>query len=153
MYSPDRALDDALIWGWNGLNIAHPPNDLVRPDVWRLRYWTLLHHGGFFTYPHHDANGLATWIIPEAGFKFWGILRPKGLTGYETRESYVDLMHKSLAVSEEPKGKDTQGPKSAVGEEEASEVEEELNPERAEEDMYKTRANMWVVFAQPGDIM
>jgi hypothetical protein len=30
-------------------------------DMWRQQNWELLTHGGFLTYPHHDAGGLCTF--------------------------------------------------------------------------------------------
>jgi len=32
--------------------------------------------GGFYTYPHHDANGYCTWVSIRCGAKIWGY--PKG---------------------------------------------------------------------------
>lgn len=36
-----------------------------------------MHHAGFVTYPHHDAEGTLTWTRMEVGVKFWVIFRPK----------------------------------------------------------------------------
>lgn len=92
----------------------------MSPDVWRVRKWILLHHAGFLTYPHHDANGLATIIVPEHGAKFWGIMRPKHYTGQETREEFLDLIESSMSY---------------------------------DQDQYQAQADIFIVFAQPGDIM
>lgn len=91
-----RKLDEGQRFGWDFLSTAHPLNDLVPPDVWRTPLWLLLHHAGFVTYPHHDANGLMTYVIPEDGWKFWAIMAPKEITGMETREQLVSLFEDSM---------------------------------------------------------
>lgn len=42
-----------------------------------LNEWKLLSSAGFFTFPHHDAGGLATYVTIKTGMKIWGIFRPK----------------------------------------------------------------------------
>lgn len=42
-----------------------------------LNEWKLLTSAGFFTFPHHDAGGLATYVSVKSGMKIWGIFRPK----------------------------------------------------------------------------
>ncbi|KAI6155869.1 hypothetical protein BKA82DRAFT_4349113 [Pisolithus tinctorius] len=50
----------------------------VLGDVERLRGWDLLTHGGFVTYPHHDAAGLCTYITVQSGSKIWGYFDTPG---------------------------------------------------------------------------
>ncbi|KAI6042282.1 hypothetical protein EDC04DRAFT_2601068 [Pisolithus marmoratus] len=44
----------------------------MHEDAERLWGWDLLTHGGFLTYPHHDAEGLCTYIMVLSGTKIWG---------------------------------------------------------------------------------
>ncbi|KAG6369562.1 hypothetical protein JVT61DRAFT_14270 [Boletus reticuloceps] len=46
----------------------------ISGDSERVRGWDLLTHGGFLTYPHHDASGLCTYITVRSGTKIWGYL-------------------------------------------------------------------------------
>ncbi|KAI5982790.1 hypothetical protein F5J12DRAFT_900032 [Pisolithus orientalis] len=50
----------------------------VLGDVKRLHGWDLLMHGGFVTYPHHDAAGLCTYITVQSGSKIWGYFDTPG---------------------------------------------------------------------------
>ena len=43
----------------------------VSGDSERVRGWDLMTHGGFITYPHHDACGLCTYVTPRSGSKIW----------------------------------------------------------------------------------
>lgn len=45
-------------------------------DMWRMLHWDLYTHGGYYTYPHHDANGTCTYMIVRSGCKIWGLIRP-----------------------------------------------------------------------------
>lgn len=47
-------------------------------DTERLRGWDLLTHGGFLTYPHHDAAGLCTYVTVQCGTKLWGYFDTPG---------------------------------------------------------------------------
>lgn len=40
-------------------------------DLWTVRSWRLAHHAGILTYPHHDAEGAGTFVIPYSGTKIW----------------------------------------------------------------------------------
>lgn len=59
----------------------------VRYDNFRFRGWYLATHSGAWTPPHHDANGLMTWVYFHEGVKFWVLMRPKTSL---TREEYVE---------------------------------------------------------------
>ena len=50
----------------------------VSTDVDRVRGWDLLTHGGFVTYPHHDASGLATFVNVRSGSKIWAYIDTPG---------------------------------------------------------------------------
>jgi len=55
------------------------PNDrkLIPTDFIKTRSWGLVHHAMFHTYPHHDAEGYATFAQILSGSKIWVIYRPK----------------------------------------------------------------------------
>ncbi|KAG2081945.1 uncharacterized protein F5147DRAFT_783481 [Suillus discolor] len=68
-----RNLDHGLVHGWNQTTNCVPIRSHVHPDNFTAKGWALLHHAGFVTYPHHDAEGTLTWVRMEAGIKFWAI--------------------------------------------------------------------------------
>jgi hypothetical protein len=41
--------------------------------------WVIATHGGFLTPPHHDAEGLCTFMIVSCGAKIWAILDPDSI--------------------------------------------------------------------------
>ena len=43
-------------------------------DIWSGRTWGIAHHAGILSYPHHDADGAATYCIPMAGVKCWAVI-------------------------------------------------------------------------------
>jgi hypothetical protein len=49
--------------------------ETVSFDCFKLRTWHLLTMAGFYTYPHHDSDGLCTWVTMQGGVKIWGIRR------------------------------------------------------------------------------
>ena len=53
----------------------------IKFDIGRLRRWTLLTGPYFFTYPHYDASGLATFMVVTTGMKIWSYLQPTVLEG------------------------------------------------------------------------
>ncbi|KAH9921057.1 uncharacterized protein B0H18DRAFT_1121621 [Fomitopsis serialis] len=44
-------------------------------DLKTLGSWGLMANGGFYTYPHYDVNGEATWVSPTCGGKIWTLFR------------------------------------------------------------------------------
>ncbi|KAI0062399.1 hypothetical protein BV25DRAFT_1838261 [Artomyces pyxidatus] len=44
-------------------------------DSFHFRHWDLVTMSGFYTWPHHDANGLCTWGSVRDGAKMWGMIR------------------------------------------------------------------------------
>lgn len=48
---------------------------VVLYDMMRAQGWDLASHGGFVTYPHHDASGFVTYVFVRSGAKIWGIQR------------------------------------------------------------------------------
>jgi hypothetical protein len=48
----------------------------VHPDNFTVRSWALLHGPAYWTNPHHDSDGGATFIQIETGQKKWGLFRP-----------------------------------------------------------------------------
>ncbi|KAL4062717.1 hypothetical protein V8B97DRAFT_1877570 [Scleroderma yunnanense] len=47
-------------------------------DTERLQGWDLLTHGGFLTYPHHNAGSLCTYVTVRSGSKIWGYFDTPG---------------------------------------------------------------------------
>lgn len=58
----------------------------VSGDSEKIRGWDLMTHGGFLTYPHHDARGMATYVTVRSGKKIWGYLDTVG-SASASRES------------------------------------------------------------------
>lgn len=96
----DRDLDDsALAWEVTRDLYSNPktrPKGLVGPqliryDNWRSQAWDLITHGGFLTYPHHDANGLCTYTYIQCGMKIWAALQLKGSTARTPRQDLLEL--------------------------------------------------------------
>ena len=85
-----RKLDDGLSLGWAQTQGYVPLDGTKVPaDVWTVRSWALGHHAAITTYPHHDAEGAATFVIPISGVKNWVAIRAKqttrnGLPGFLT---------------------------------------------------------------------
>jgi hypothetical protein len=44
-------------------------------DWWRGGGWDVATHAGFLTYPHHDASGLVSFLLPRCGAKIWILMR------------------------------------------------------------------------------
>ncbi|KAF8119971.1 hypothetical protein EV363DRAFT_1193812 [Boletus edulis] len=47
---------------------------MIHLDSWRSGGWDVFTHGGFMTFPHHDAGGQATFSYVRVGAKLWGYL-------------------------------------------------------------------------------
>jgi hypothetical protein len=61
--------------------------------MWRQQFWELHTHGGFVTYPHHDAAGLCTYVYPRSGAKLWTVITPH-LKDYSDRKALFEDMDK-----------------------------------------------------------
>jgi hypothetical protein len=72
-----RNIDHGLVYGWNQTSHCVPIKSKVHPENFTVKGWGLLHHAGFLSYPHHDAEGTLTWVRMEVGVKFWAVFRPK----------------------------------------------------------------------------
>lgn len=57
-------------------------------DAERLRGWDLITHGGFLTYPHHDAAGLCTYVTCRSGTKIWGYIDPPSNWGMKRNDLF-----------------------------------------------------------------
>ncbi|KAG2747790.1 hypothetical protein P692DRAFT_20736971 [Suillus brevipes Sb2] len=70
-------LDHGMVYGWNLTSTCKMQS--VHPDNFLVKAWALLHHAGFLTYFHHDADGGNTYIKVENhnGVKFWCLAFPK----------------------------------------------------------------------------
>ncbi|KAG2335959.1 hypothetical protein BDR05DRAFT_1006297 [Suillus weaverae] len=71
-----RNLDHGLAHGWNHTSYDVEIKSNVHPENFTVKGWGLLHHAGFLTYPHHDAEGSLTWVRMDVGIKFWVVFRP-----------------------------------------------------------------------------
>ncbi|KAJ7587965.1 hypothetical protein C8J56DRAFT_940600 [Mycena floridula] len=106
-----QGLDEGAI-AWNLVHTEYPPTTDIPVDVYQLRHWILIHHGTVYTYPHHDANGLATVILPEVGDKLWAPMWPKWgpppcqptqkSPTQQTRAEYIEVMHRFISEETEP---------------------------------------------------
>ncbi|KAJ7575417.1 hypothetical protein C8J56DRAFT_1063656 [Mycena floridula] len=100
-----QALDEGIS-AWNMTATAWPPQRKVPADVFQTRMWVLLHHAGIFTYPHRDANGYLTVIIPRVGVKLWApmwlkwdqVIQDLNLS---KRKAYIATMHQMLYHQED----------------------------------------------------
>ncbi|KAI0054669.1 hypothetical protein BV25DRAFT_1922482 [Artomyces pyxidatus] len=48
---------------------------MVPVDAFQYRHWDLMTTAGYYTWHHHDANGLCTWAAVRDGCKFWALVR------------------------------------------------------------------------------
>jgi hypothetical protein len=55
--------------------------ETIRFDSQRMMNWVLITKAGFYTFVHHDSNGLLTWVMVSTGSKIWGLWRIKDHTG------------------------------------------------------------------------
>ena len=69
-------------------------------DAWRGQGWDLLSHGGFVTYPHHDASGLCTYVYPRSGCKIWGYFLPSIDQPGQNREVLFKKFDKLPGIAE-----------------------------------------------------
>ncbi|KAG0692823.1 hypothetical protein DFH29DRAFT_1008067 [Suillus ampliporus] len=76
-----RNLDHGLRCGWGGTTRECPIYLAVHPENFVNKSWAMLHSAGYVTNPHHDADGLSTWVGPEDGMKFWVVFRLKSTKG------------------------------------------------------------------------
>lgn len=74
----------------------------VFKDAYVARNWDLLHGGGAHTLEHHDGGGYPTTVKVESGMKMWGIIRPTGYTGAQTRTE-LDALN-GLFIRKDPGG-------------------------------------------------
>jgi hypothetical protein len=47
--------------------------ETVRFDSQRMMNWVLVTKAGYYTFVHHDSNGLLTWVMVLTGSKIWGL--------------------------------------------------------------------------------
>lgn len=92
--------DDRFSWsmtkdrGYSAVNNHTGPQDMTH-DVWRMLNWILLTMGGFVTYPHHDAEGLATYVGVRDGAKIWTIYAPQ--EDNMTREEWLTYQTRMMS--------------------------------------------------------
>ncbi|KAH0833798.1 hypothetical protein J3R83DRAFT_10946 [Lanmaoa asiatica] len=75
---PLQKLDDGISVGFNQTHhlIDVDGSDLP-PDTFLVGSWGLLHQAAILTYPHHDAEGACTWVMPYNGCKVWICIKVK----------------------------------------------------------------------------
>ncbi|KAG2028812.1 hypothetical protein BDR03DRAFT_1019312 [Suillus americanus] len=84
-----KNLDHGLAYGWNQTTYDVPIKSNVHPENFTVKGWALLHHAGFLTYPHRNAEGSLTWVRVEVGTQFWVVFRPKNR--YHDRQHIQDV--------------------------------------------------------------
>ena len=90
--------------GMVGLNATGPL--VMDYDLAKLSHWDLVTMGGFYTYPHHDANGYCTWVSVRCGAKVWGIrrFRPSVVEQNNTAQAFIDMHEAIISADEHPVG-------------------------------------------------
>ncbi|KAG2062626.1 hypothetical protein BDR04DRAFT_1123818 [Suillus decipiens] len=71
-----RNIDHGLTHGWNETTYDVPIKSKVHPENFTVKGWALVHHAGYLTYPHHDAESTLTWVMMDIGVKFWVLFSP-----------------------------------------------------------------------------
>ncbi|KAG2336061.1 hypothetical protein BDR05DRAFT_953632 [Suillus weaverae] len=69
-------LDSGIVNGWNQTTVDWPIGEKVHPDNFTVHSWALAHGPAYWTYPHHDSDGGATFVQIETGEKKWGLYKP-----------------------------------------------------------------------------
>ncbi|KAG6369558.1 hypothetical protein JVT61DRAFT_14261 [Boletus reticuloceps] len=92
------------------MNVNHLPKTGKNKDkeyygVQTVRGWDLMTHGGFVTYPHHDASGLCTYMNVRSGTRIWAYIdtatdTPKG-TGTSALFSEWDTLFLGSCMSQD----------------------------------------------------
>ncbi|KAI6012120.1 hypothetical protein PISMIDRAFT_22790 [Pisolithus microcarpus 441] len=72
----------------------------IHGDAERLQGWDLMSHGGFLTYPHHDAGGLCMYITVQSGTKVWGYFN-MGTGSTTTRKELFNAWDDILLLDQE----------------------------------------------------
>ncbi|KAN0092508.1 hypothetical protein V8E55_003292 [Tylopilus felleus] len=86
-------LDDGLTVGWSQSQRDMPfHNGMVSSDNLAVRSWGLAHQAGVFTFPHHDADGDATYVLGIFGLKLWTLYFPRDPT--LSRDELKDIVYK-----------------------------------------------------------
>jgi hypothetical protein len=82
---------------------------MISGDAEKVRGWDLMTHGGFVTYPHHDASGLCTYITVRSGTKIWAYFgtptdTPKGTAALYSKWDKLFLASVGSKAPEVPVG-------------------------------------------------
>ncbi|KAG1804194.1 uncharacterized protein BJ212DRAFT_1304404 [Suillus subaureus] len=67
----------------------------VHLENFTTKGWGLLHHAGFLTYLHHDAEGTLMWLRMEVGIKFWVIFWLRS-----GRSDHIQLQNLSVKLAD-----------------------------------------------------
>lgn len=57
------------------VHLLHP--NVIQQDLNDARRWALLSGPGFYSFPHVDGSGLASYLAMTCGVKYWAVLWPK----------------------------------------------------------------------------
>ncbi|KAF8418657.1 hypothetical protein L210DRAFT_3655539 [Boletus edulis BED1] len=82
---PLHKLDDGISVGFNQTHhVVDVDGSDLPPDTFLVGSWGLLHQAAIMTYPHHDAEGACTWVMPYNGCKIWTCIKVK--TRFDRKE-------------------------------------------------------------------
>ncbi|KAH0826479.1 hypothetical protein J3R83DRAFT_5482 [Lanmaoa asiatica] len=77
---PLHKLDDGISTGFNQTHhLVDVEGSDLPPDTFLVSSWGLLHQAAIVTYPHHDAEGACTWVMPYNGCKVWTCIKVRSL--------------------------------------------------------------------------
>lgn len=97
---PCRSISDNVNARSATMNMVHLPKtgnntekkyygvQFISGDTERVRGWDLLTHGGFLTYPHHDASGNCTYVTVRSGSKIWAYIDTPGKTQQPSKQVF-----------------------------------------------------------------
>ncbi|KAG6370429.1 hypothetical protein JVT61DRAFT_12043 [Boletus reticuloceps] len=85
---PLHKLDDGILVGFNQTHhIVDVDGSDLPLDTFLVSLWGLLYQTAIMMYPHHNAEGACTWVMPYNGCKVWTCIKVK---------TWFD--HKELAI-------------------------------------------------------
>ncbi|KAG1855274.1 hypothetical protein F4604DRAFT_1932333 [Suillus subluteus] len=105
--SPFQTLDHAAVYAWGETTHEYSLEDTrPHPDAFLNRSWGLLHQAGIYSAPHHDSNGLITFVKIVSGMKMWGIydLEDTSVSRDEAADIFYGLCDIDTDLSQVPRG-------------------------------------------------
>ena len=102
-----RKLDNGLPLGWaQTQSHVFVEGTRIPADVWTVRSWGLGQHAVITTYPHHNAEGAATFVIMESGVKNWVVFKVKHVTRYDHPDFLTQVSSNKADLQGSAKGRD-----------------------------------------------